>query len=144
MNIAIGADHAGFEYKEKLKIFLVKNKHSVIDCGTNSSDSVDYPDYAQKVVKTILNGRCARGILLCATGVGMAISANRFRGIRAALCHNEYTAEMSRRHNDANIFCAGCKILDYEALEKLIKVWLTTPFEGGRHLNRVKKIDNLR
>jgi ribose 5-phosphate isomerase B len=141
MRIALGSDHAGFEYKQRLKKFLEEEAYEVFDCGANSTEPTDYPEFAQKVARLLLQGVCQRGILICATGIGMSIAANRFAGIRAAICHEEYTAKMSRLHNDANIFCAGAKLIRYEDLQKLVKIWLNTPFEEGRHLKRLKKID---
>lgn len=143
MKVAIGADHAGFEVKEKIKSFLAKEGHEVIDLGTNSAESVDYPDFAAKVGKSVERGEAKFGALFCGTGIGMSITANKIKGVRAAVCHNEYVAEMSRKHNDANVFCAGARVLGYEAIEKLLKLWLATPFEGGRHEARVGKINKL-
>lgn len=143
MKIAIGADHAGFEVKEKIKGFLSKEGYEVIDVGTHSTESVDYPDFAGKVANSVKKGEAKFGALFCGTGIGMSITANKIKGIRAAVCHNEYTAEMSRKHNDANVFCAGARVLGYEVIEKLLKLWLDTQFEGGRHERRVNKINNL-
>ena len=143
MKVAIGADHAGFEIKEKIKSFLVKEGHEVIDLGTNSAESVDYPDFADKVAKSVASGKAKFGALFCGTGIGMSMAANKIKGVRAAVCHNEYVAEMSRKHNDANVFCAGARVLGGEAIEKLLKLWLATQFEGGRHEGRVSKINNL-
>ncbi|HHI97348.1 MAG TPA: ribose 5-phosphate isomerase B [Thermodesulfatator atlanticus] len=143
MKIALGADHAGFELKEKIKKFLQEAGHEVLDLGCHSTDSVDYPVYGAKVAKAVLQGEAERGILVCGTGLGMSMVANRFPGIRAALCHELFTARMSRLHNDANVLVLGGRVIgDVLALE-MVKVFLETPFEGGRHLRRVNQIDEL-
>ncbi len=143
MKIALGADHAGFELKEKIKEFLQDAGHEVLDLGCHSTDSVDYPVYGAKVAKAVLQGEAERGILVCGTGLGMSMVANRFPGIRAALCHELFTARMSRLHNDANVLVLGGRVIgDVLALE-MVKVFLETPFEGGRHLRRVNQIDEL-
>lgn len=141
MKIAVASDHAGFELKEFLKDVLIKLGYLVKDFGTNSLDSVDYPDYAKVVVKAILDGEFERGILVCGTGVGMSISANRFKGIRAVLCQDLYTAEYSRLHNDSNVLCLPSRIIGKGLAQKIVEVWLKTHFEGGRHKRRVEKID---
>lgn len=143
MKIALGADHAGFELKEKVKALLQELGHEVLDKGCFSTQSVDYPQFGAKVAKSILAGEAERGILICGTGLGMSMVANRFPGIRAALCHELFTAKMARLHNDANILVMGGRVLgDVLALE-MVKVFLETPFEGGRHARRVKQIDQL-
>ncbi len=143
MKIALGADHAGFELKEKIKEFLQDAGHEVLDLGCHSTESVDYPVYGAKVAKAVLQGEAERGILVCGTGLGMSMVANRFPGIRAALCHELFTARMSRLHNDANVLVLGGRVIgDVLALE-MVKVFLETPFEGGRHLRRVNQIDEL-
>ncbi len=143
MKIALGADHAGFELKEKIKKFLQDAGHEVLDLGCYSTESVDYPVYGAKVAKAVLQGEAERGILVCGTGLGMSMVANRFPGIRAALCHELFTARMSRLHNDANVLVLGGRVIgDVLALE-MVKVFLETPFEGGRHLRRVNQIDEL-
>lgn len=141
MKIAIASDHAGYELKEHLKEFLSKMGFDILDFGTNSKESVDYPDYAKKVVRSILNNLSDRGILICGTGVGMSICANRFKGIRAALCDNTYTAMYSRLHNDSNILCLPARVIGYGLAEKIVEVWLKTEFEGGRHKRRIEKIE---
>lgn len=138
--IALGADHGGFELKEAIKKYLTDSGHGVVDVGCNSTNSVDYPDYAEKVVQQILDGACPQGILVCGTGIGMSIAANRHRQIRAAVCHNAYTAEMSREHNDANILCLGARVLDPKLALEIVKIWLSTEFSGGRHQRRIEKI----
>lgn len=135
--IVIGCDHAAFEMKEKLKAYLLQRGESVEDVGPHSADSVDYPDYGKKVAQMVSNGRFARGILLCGTGLGMSMVANRFPGVRAALCHDLFGAAMSRRHNDANILVLGGRVTGETLAEEIVKVWLETPFEGGRHQKRL-------
>ena len=135
--IVIGCDHAAFEMKEKLKAYLLQRGESVEDVGPHSADSVDYPDYGKKVAQMVSNGRFTRGILLCGTGLGMSMVANRFPGVRAALCHDLFGATMSRRHNDANILVLGGRVTGETLAEEIVKVWLETPFEGGRHQKRL-------
>jgi ribose 5-phosphate isomerase B len=139
----IGCDHAAYELKEKLKAFLLRNGHTVEDVGAYSTDSVDYPDYAKKVASLVSEGRYARGILLCGTGLGMSMAANRFPGVRAALCHDLFGATMSRRHNDANILVLGGRVTGDILAEEIVKVWLTTPFEDGRHQKRLDMFDRI-
>ncbi len=141
MKIAIASDHAGFQVKQVLKSFLQETGHQVTDCGPESSESCDYPDFAKKVAQAVSMGNCDRGVLICGTGIGMSMVANKFKNVRASLCFNEYTAEMSRRHNDANVFCAGARTLDLATIQKLLKIWLDTPFDEERHTPRVRKID---
>ena len=143
MRIAIASDHAGYQMKEIIKAFLNRADYSCEDFGTSSEDSVDYPDFAIKVARGVSAGKYERGILVCATGLGMCITANKIKGVRAVTCHNQFTAEMSRRHNDANILCLGAKVLDRDKLEPILKVWLETPFEEGRHARRLQKIQEL-
>ena len=140
MKIAIGADHRGFRAKEHLKKFLQGLGHAAKDFGTFSEDSVDYPDYAEKVARAVAGGEYERGILICDSGIGVCIAANKIPNIRAALCWNEETARMSRAHNDANILCLAASFTSEELMEKIVKVWLSTSFEGGRHARRVNKI----
>lgn len=143
MKVAIGADHAGFAAKEELKAVLRALGHAVEDKGTSSDASTDYPDYAAQVARAVTRGEAERGVLICGTGIGMCIAANKISGARAALVHDESTAELSRRHNDANIFCAGSRVLPLPRIAEILKVWLSTPFEGGRHQRRVDKISGL-
>jgi ribose 5-phosphate isomerase B len=139
MMIAIASDHGGFELKEQIKSILQSLGYAYQDFGTTGLESVDYPDYAAKVAKEVQNG--ARGILCCGTGIGMSITANKFKGIRAALCHDLYTAQMSRQHNDANILILGGRVQHTsEQIEAMIKAWLETNYEGGRHQKRLEKI----
>ncbi len=139
--IALGADHVGVELKDAIKAHLTsRNDCSVSDLGTYSGDSVDYPDFADKVAGAILSGDADLGVLVCGTGIGISIRANRHEGIRAALVHNEFTAEMTKAHNNANILCLGGRVVETPLALKLIDIWLDTPFEGGRHQNRINKL----
>ena len=140
MKIAIGSDHRGFEAKERIKTLLRELKMDVTDHGTNSRDACDYPVLAIGVAGDVAGGRADRGILLCGTGLGMCIAANKVRNVRAAPCHDRITAEMSRRHNDANVLCLSAHLLGDELVENMVRLWLETPFEGGRHARRVEKI----
>lgn len=140
MRVAIGSDHRGFAAKEKIKAMLISKGHEIEDFGTDSPNSCDYPDTAYPTCKAVTEGRADVGILFCGSGIGMSIFANKVRGIRAALCHDELTAEMSRRHNDANILCLPADLIGEELTRRIIEVWLDTPFEGGRHARRVEKI----
>jgi ribose 5-phosphate isomerase B len=137
MKIAIGSDHGGFDMKEIVAGFLQELGHEVGDVGCFSKDSVDYPEIASKVCNQILDGSCERGILICGTGIGVSIAANRHRDIRAALCHEAYTARMSRLHNNANVLCFGGRVLGIEIALDVVGTWLDTTFEGGRHQRRV-------
>lgn len=141
VKVGIASDHGGFTLKESIK----NHFGNIIwdDCGTHSLDSVDYPDYAQKLCQKILNREVDFGIAICGTGIGISIACNRFRGIRAALCHNPYTAEMARRHNNANILALGGRVIRVEDALPLVEIFLKTPFDGGRHEQRIKKIDEL-
>lgn len=139
--IAIASDHKGFNLKTKVKSLLESLSYKVIDCGTDSGDvSVDYPDYAKLVCEQILENSIKMGILICGTGIGMAICANRLSKIRAAQCHNQYMAFKARSHNDANILVLGSKIITPLEAEDIVKTFLTTGFEGGRHIKRLEKI----
>lgn len=142
MKIAIGSDHGGFELKEAVKPLLTELGHQVEDVGCFSTDSVDYPVQAKRVVSLIKGGKAERGILICGTGIGMSIAANRTPGIRATLCHELFTAEMSRRHNDSNILCMGGRVIGPGLALEMVRVWLSTPFEGGRHSRRLSQIDS--
>ncbi len=141
MKIAIGADHGGFDLKEIIRPLLEELGHEVQDVGCFSSDPVDYPVLAKEVTSLVASGECERGILICGTGIGMAITANRYPGIRAALCHELYTARMSREHNNANILCLGARVIGSGLASEMVKVWLETPFAGGRHDRRIQLID---
>ena len=143
MRIAIGSDHRGVAARQRLVGLLERLGHEVIDCGSHGEDAVDYPDIAADVARRVSEASVDRGILLCCTGVGMAIAANKVPGVRAATCHDEVTAEMSRRHNDLNVLCLSAEMLGQELQDKMIETWLATPFEGGRHARRVAKIKAL-
>lgn len=140
MKIAVGSDHAGFELKESIKIHLISEGHGVTDFGTDSKESTDYPDYACKVAGGVARGDFDRGILVCWTGNGMAIAANKVKGVRAGVCLNEKMAQLTRGHNDANILCLPSLFVEKEDGLKIVRVFLTTEFEGGRHARRVDKI----
>src|SRR5438067_10058032 len=140
MKIAIGSDHRGYEVKRRLATLLERLGHEVQDQGPAGSDSVDYPDYAFPVAQAVSGGRVDRGILIDGTGIGMCIAANKVPGVRAAPCHDSITAEMSRRHNDANILCLSADLLGEELIDRMVRIWLETEFEGGRHARRVDKI----
>jgi ribose 5-phosphate isomerase B len=141
MKYFIGTDHAGFEVKPFVIDYLQKKGIEVEDLGCYSNESVDYPDYAHKVAEAVLNYPGSKGILICGSGIGMSLAANKLKGIRAALCHDYYTAAMARRHNDANILCFGARIVGLGEIESILEGWLNNEFEGGRHERRVKKID---
>ena len=140
MKIAIGSDHRGYDVKQRIVSLLQRLNHEVLDVGTMGRDSVDYPDFAFQVGLAVSQGRVDRGILICGTGIGMCIAANKVPGVRAAPCHDSITAEMSRRHNDANVLCLSADLLGEELIERMIKIWLETGFESGRHARRVEKI----
>jgi ribose 5-phosphate isomerase B len=141
--IIIGADHAAYDLKETVKAFLLDRGIDVQDVGTSDKNSVDYPDFGIRVASAVANGKFTRGILLCGTGIGMSIVANKFPYVRAALCNDVFSATMSRRHNDANVLVMGGRIIgDILALE-IVRTWIETPFEGGRHQIRLDKIDGI-
>ncbi len=139
MRIAIGTDHRGFEAKSKLGAALKADGHEVIDCGTNSAEACDYPDPAFRVASRVSHGQADRGVLICMSGIGMAIAANKVDGVRAGLCHKSSTAKLSREHNDANVLVLS-SMEALEPMETIVRAWLATPFEGGRHARRVDKI----
>lgn len=143
MKIAIAADHAGFEEKEKVKKTLDEIGVEYTDMGTNSADSVDYPDYARKVGEAVAAGEFEKGILVCGSGTGMAIAANKVPGIRAAVAWNEEIARLSRQHNNANVLSLAARFIPDEEQAKIVKAWLETDFEGGRHERRVEKITQI-
>ncbi len=140
MNIAIGSDHRGFEAKQRIRALLESLNHSVHDCGCTSREAADYPDAAFAVASDVAEGRAERGILFCGSGIGMSISANKVPGIRAALCHDELTAQMARRHNDANVLCLPADLVGDALMQNIVRVWLGAEFEGGRHQRRVQKV----
>ncbi len=137
MKIALGSDHGGFEMKEEVASLLAGLGYEVNDVGCFSKDSVDYPEIAQQVCSLVLEGTAQCGILICGTGIGMSIAANRHRDIRATLCHEAYTARMSREHNNANVLCLGGRVLGIEIAFDIVRVWLSTSFAGGRHQRRL-------
>lgn len=143
MKIAIGADHAGYVLKEAIKEFLGKKEIEYKDFGTFKLDSVDYPEYSYKVSQAVANQEADLGILICGTGIGMSITANKIKGIRAALVYNEETARLSRLHNNANVLCLGGRMLAEEEALKIVDIWLNTSFEGGRHESRLNLISKL-
>ena len=140
MRIAIGSDHAGFELKEKVKVILKARGHEVIDYGTDSTESVDYSDFALKVARAVAGGEADRGVAVCWTGNGVTISANKIDGIRATLALNPDMAMLARAHNDSNVLTLSSKYMEEDKLEEILKAWLETEFEGGRHLRRLSKI----
>lgn len=143
MKIAIGADHAGFQAKARLSDFLRRKKHQVLDVGTDAEESVDYPDYAKRVGEWVAKGASRRGILICGTGIGMCISANKVKGVRAAVVWNTATAKLAAEHNDANVLCLSARFLSGAQRASLAQAWLTTAFGGGRHARRIRKIKAL-
>ncbi len=138
--LAIASDHGGFELKRVLIEHLRASDYEVLDLGTEGPASVDYPDFAERLCKAILAGQAERGILICGTGIGMSITANKFKGIYAALCTNEFMARLSREHNDSNVLCLGGRVIGDEVAKGIVDVWLNTSFAGGRHSRRTGKI----
>jgi ribose 5-phosphate isomerase B len=143
MKIAIGSDHAGFRYKERIKELLASLGHEVIDFGTHSEEPVDYPLFIRPVAEAVARGETERGIVLGGSGNGEAITANRIRGVRCALCWNDETARLCRQHNDANVISMGERMVSIEIALELVRIWLATPFEGGRHQHRIDLIDQI-
>tara|TARA_B100001146_G_scaffold58932_1_gene51885 strand:- start:247 stop:675 length:429 start_codon:yes stop_codon:yes gene_type:complete len=141
MKIALGSDHAGFHYKVMLVRYLLDLGHEVVDFGTDSEKSVDYPDYIRPAAEAVARGECERGIVLGGSGNGEAIVANRVKGIRCALCWNTESAQLARSHNNANMISLGARMVSEDDVRQIVNTWLTTPFDGGRHANRVNKID---
>ncbi len=143
MKISIGADHAGFALKQQIAAALREEGHEVDDVGTNSTDSTDYPDYAAAVARAVANGAAERGVLVCSTGVGMSIAANKVNGVRAALAMNAEEVQLTRQHNNANVLAIGARFTEVPLANQYVKLFLETPFEGGRHERRVQKISQL-
>ncbi len=139
--IVIACDHAGPALKDQVIAWLGEHDRACEDLGVNDSRSVDYPDLAHLVAGRVADGAADAGILICGTGLGMSMAANRFRGVRAALCHDALSAEMARRHNDANVLCLGARLLGVDVVKQIVSVFLTTPFDGGRHQRRIDKIE---
>ncbi len=143
MSLYLACDHAGYERKEELLDFLKELQSNVIDLGTNSGESVHYPVFASKLAQEVQKDENAKGILICGSGIGVSIVANRYKKIRAARCLTEEDAEMSRRHNNANVLCLASRMTDFETTKKIVSKWLSTDFEGGRHQDRVDLFDDL-
>lgn len=141
MKIAIASDHAGFNYKERIKAYLTDAGHEVVDCGTDSAESCDYPKFIRPAAEAVASGACERGIVLGGSGNGEAIVANRVRGVRCALCWNVESARLGRSHNDANVISIGERMVSPETALDIVRTWLDTPFEGGRHARRIEQID---
>ena len=142
-SVYVGSDHAGYGLKEFMKPYIAGLGYKVVDSGCFSEESCDYPDFAHNVCKNVQNNTDGLGILICGTGIGMSMAANRFKGIRAALCANEYQARMSKTHNDANVLCLGSRVIGQDLALSIIRVWLESEFEGGRHQRRVDLIESL-
>ena len=143
MKISLGCDHGGFAMKEHIKTWLEGHGYQVEDCGCYSTDSVDYPIYGKAAAEAVASGACQRGIVVCTTGIGISISANKVKGIRCALCHEPLSAEMTRRHNDANMLAIGGGMIGPNMVDRIVEAFLTTEFEGGRHQRRVDLISDI-
>ena len=137
MKVAIGCDHGGIDLKNTVISVLTELGHGVDDQGCNSTESVDYPAFAKSVSTLVKEGKCQRGILICGTGIGMSMAANHVPGIRAALCNEMFSAKMSREHNDANVLCLGARVIGPGLAAEIVRIWMTTPFAGGRHQRRI-------
>ena len=142
MKISLGTDHAGFRYKEKVKELLRQLGHEVVDFGTNSEEPVDYPQFIRPAAQAVAKGECDRGIVFGGSGNGEAMVANKVRGVRCALCWNEETARLSRQHNDANVLSMGQRVIPEETALAIVRIWLTTDFEGGRHAKRIAQLES--
>ena len=143
MKLSVAADHRGFQAKERMKAFLAELGHEAQDFGTSSTEPCDYPDCAYPAAKAVADGRVERGILFCGTGIGMSLAANKVRGVRAALCHDEVTVDMSRRHNNANMLCLPADLLGEKQMMQIIRIFLEAPFDGGRHQRRIDKLTTI-
>jgi len=143
MKIAVASDHRGYDLKGRILSLLSDLGQEGVDFGPDNSESTDYPDFASKVAEAVSKATIERGILICGTGIGMCIAANKFRGVRAAPCHDDLTAEMSRLHNDANVLCLSADLLGDRLVNRMVEIWLQTEFEGGRHARRIAKIADL-
>lgn len=141
MNLVIASDHAGYGLKENIKKYLEEQGHNVIDCGTNNEESCDYPVFAKALCKEINDGNAELGILVCGTGIGMSMAANKVQGIRAAVCSDYFSAKFTRAHNDANVMCLGARVMGEGLALELVDVFLNTPFEGGKHLRRINMFE---
>jgi ribose 5-phosphate isomerase B len=140
MRVSMGSDHAGYRLKEELKTFLQNEGHEVLDVGTDSEETVDYPDFCAAAARAVIDGRADRAIVLGGSGQGEQLAANKVRGTRAALCNDLHLAQLSRRHNDANVLAMGGRIVATELAKEIVKLWLATPFDGGRHATRLEQI----
>ena len=140
MKISSACDHGAYELKERLKAHLIQQGHEVTDCGANSLESCDYPDFGRAAARLVADGTCQRGVVLCTTGIGMSMVANKVKGVRCTLCHEPLSAEMTRRHNDANVLAMGAGVTGGNLAERILDVFLSTEFEGGRHQRRVDKV----
>lgn len=143
MKIAVASDHRGFSVKSKILNMVAAMGHQGLDFGPESGEMVDYPDFASKVGRAVSHGEVERGILICGSGMGMCIVANKFDGVRAAPCHDDLTAEMSRLHNDSNVLCLSADLLGERLVHRMVEIWLATEFEGGRHMRRLEKISEI-
>jgi ribose 5-phosphate isomerase B len=143
MRIAMGCDHAGFALKEELKAFLEEEGHEVLDCGTDSEETVDYPYFCAAAGRAVVEGRAERAIVLGGSGQGEQLAANKVRGVRAALCNDLHLADLSRRHNDANVLAMGGRIVAPHLAKEIVRLWLVTPFEGGRHIRRLEQVHEI-
>ncbi|MDI3298822.1 MAG: ribose 5-phosphate isomerase B [Bacillota bacterium] len=143
MRVALGADHGGFRLKQAIRTWLEQAGHEVLDFGTDSEEACDYPDVARPAAEAVARGEAERAILVCGTGIGMSITANKVPGVRAALCHDAYTARLAREHNDANVLCLGGRVLGPGVAQEVVEIWMSTAFAGGRHARRVAKVDEL-
>lgn len=143
MKIAIGCDHAGYELKEKVKAKMTAAGHEMIDVGTDSTESVDYPKYGHAVGRAVASGEVERGIAICGSGIGISIACNKVPGVRAALCTSTEMAEMCRRHNNANVICMGARMISEELAFAMVDTWMTTEFEGGKHERRINELDDI-
>ncbi len=142
MKIAIGSDHGGFEYKKEIISMLTEQGHNVKDFGTYTTDSCDYPEYAKSVAKAVADNEYERGILICGTGIGMSIVSNKFKGIRAALCSDTFSAKATREHNDSNILCLGARVISLDLAKEITSIWIDTPFSNEeRHIRRINMIE---
>lgn len=143
MKIAMASDHGGLDLKNRVKQYLEECGHQVVDFGTYAADSCDYPDFARPCAEAVANGSCERGIVVCTTGIGVSIVANKVKGVRCALCTNSDMATMTRRHNNANVLAMGQRYVDFDTAKQIVNAFLSTPFDGGRHQRRVDKIETL-
>ena len=141
MKIAVASDHRGFQVKDRILRLIDDLGHDVVDFGPESTDSVDYPDYANPVAQAVAAQEVARGILICGTGIGMCITANKVKGVRAASCYDQISAQMSRLHNDANVLCLSADLLGHQLITRMVEAWVNAEFEGGRHQRRIDKIE---